>query len=364
MDRSVKIFTVLIAILCISIFCTGCTNNSATANTTTSITTQPTTVASKALYTAGDVVKSSSGAAGTGWLILNYDPAADTYSRALIYQNPDGTWGYRLNTNTETSTRTVMEKVYTTKITHVSVPSVPVKTATAVSTTSPVTISTVGGSVTTSATTVTTTTPTGKPLFKSMAPDSADAGTQVSITDLMGSNFVTGTTVILAHTGSSNITATNVQVVSPSHITCTFTLPSTAAAGPWDVIITNPDGQSVKYNTYFTVHASTSVAATTTTSSTGTVVITMVDPSVVNGGWSASRQRLTIYTSTDVQLGATVKLVNGLKPDITAVDVYPQSSTSLLVAFDIPAGSIGQWDVVITNPDGTIGTLPNGLTIN
>ena len=42
-------------------------------------------------------------------------------------------------------------------------------------------------------------------------------------------------------------------VGSASHLTCTFTIPSDAAAGAWDVVITNPDGQSVTYANYFIV---------------------------------------------------------------------------------------------------------------
>ena len=364
MNISVKIFSALALILCTTIFFTGCASNSGTANITATTTPTPSaTTAAGALYTAGDIVKSPSGSASTAWLVISYDPATDSYSRAFIYQNPDGTWGYRVNSNTETAARNVMEKVYTVKVTHVSVPSVPVKTPTAVSTVAQATVTTGSGSVTTSATT-TTTTPTGPPHFNSMTPDSADAGITVSITDLVGSNFQSGASVMLAHTGSSNISATNVQVVSASHMTCTFVIPSTAATGSWDVIIINPDGQSVTYSNYFSIHASTSVTATTTTSPTSTVVITRIDPPVVNVGWSGGYVPFTIYTSTNVQIGATVKLVNGLKPDIAGGAVYLPSLTTLQVPFTIPAGSVGQWNVVITNPDGTNGTLTNGLTIN
>ena len=367
MNIAIKIFSVLALILCTTVFFAGCASNSGTANTTATITATPSmTTAAGALYTAGDIVKSPSGSATSAWLVLSYNPATDSYTRAFVYQNPDGTWGYRVNSITETAARNVMEKVYTVKVTHVSVPSVPVKTPAAASTATPVTISTTGGSVTTSATTATTTTPTGQPHFSSMTPDSADAGTTVSITDLVGSNFQSGASVMLAHTGSTNITATNVQVSSPSHMTSTFVIPSTAATGSWDVIIINPDGQSVTYSNYFTIHGSTSVTATQTTAlSNATIIITMVDPLVVT---SAMRVNLNVYTSTNVQIGVTAKLVNvnvnGLNPDIAAISVYPQSLTFMQATFDVPAGSRGTWNLVLTNPDGTTGTYPTPLTIN
>jgi len=365
MDKTVKIFTVFIVILCTAVFFTGCTSNSGAANVTTPVSTQSTTIAAAgAIYVAGDIVKSPSGSASNAWLILSYDSATDTYSRALIYQNSDGTWGYRVNTNTETSARKVMEKVYTDKVTHVTVSSVPVKTATTASTSAPTVTSTTTVSGTTSATTSATTTPTGKPQFKSMVPDSADAGTQVSITDLTGSNFQTGATVMLARTGSSNITATNVQVVSASHMTCTFAIPSTAATGSWNIIITNPDSQSVTYSNYFTIHASTSVTTTTTTSPTGTVVITRIEPTFVYLGGNGWLGPITIYTTTNIQIDATAKLVNS-GGQVIAGTSGPISDTlnSIPVRFNIPVGSQGHWNVVLTNPDGTNGTLTNGLAV-
>ncbi len=366
MNISIKIFSALALILCTTVFFAGCASNSGTANTTATTTATPsTTTAAGALYTAGDIVKSLSGSATSAWLVISYDPATDSYTRAFVYQNPDGTWGYRVNSNTETAARNVMEKVYTVRVTHVTVPSVPVKTSTAVSTVAKATVTTGSGSVTTSATT--TTTPSGPPHFSTMTPDSADAGTTVSITDLVGSNFQSGASIMLAHTGSSNISATNVQVVSASHMTCTFVIPATASTGSWDIIITNPDGQSVTYSNYFTIHASTSVTATqTTASSNATIIITQVDPPVVTLGGSAGRVNVNVYTSTNVQIGVTAKLVNvnGLNPDIAAISVYPQSLTFMLATFDVPAGSRGTWNLVLTNPDLTTGTYLNGLIIN
>jgi len=366
MNISIKIFSALALILCTTVFFAGCASNSGTANTTATITATPsTTTAAGALYTAGDIVKSQSGSATSAWLVISYDPATDSYTRAFVYQNPDGTWGYRVNSNTETAARNVMEKVYTVKVTHVSVPSVPVKTPTAVSTVAKATVTTGSGSVTTSATTTTTTTPTGQPHFSSMTPDSADAGTTVSITDLVGSNFQSGASVMLAHTGSSNITATNVQVSSPSHMTCTFAIPSTAATGSWDVIITNPDGQSVTYTNYFMIHASTGVTATTTasTSSLNTISISAVSqPQITTGGLQTRSPVMTIY-ATNLQIEPTVVLQRSGYTNITTATLHMETMSSLIVSFTIPAGSQGSWNVIITNPDGTYGTSSNAITV-
>jgi hypothetical protein len=121
----------------------------------------------------------------------------------------------------------------------------------------------------------------------------------------------------------------------------------------------------VKYNTYFGIHESTSATATETTSPTESVVITSVDPIIVYAGVGQGFVRLTIYTTTNIQIGATAKLVNSQGQEIAGGDSMISSSLiSMQVPFTIPAGSQGQWNVVLTNPDGTMGTLTNGFTVN
>jgi hypothetical protein len=199
-----------------------------------------------------------------------------------------------------------------------------------------------------------------------MTPDSADAGTTVSITDLVGSNFQSGASVMLAHTGSTNITATNVQVSSPSHMTCTFVIPSTAATGSWDVIITNQDGQSVTYSNYFTIHGSTSVTATTTTASTSslnTISISAVSqPVITTGGLQTPTTQIRIYAS-NLQIIPTVVLQRSGYSNISASSVYMDSTSSVIVTFTIPAASQGYWDMVITNADGSYGISSNAIQV-
>jgi len=85
------------------------------------------------------------------------------------------------------------------------------------------------------------------PKVTSISPASGDAGTLVTITNLAGTNFVQGTTPIvkLSKAGASDITATNVTVISSEKITCTFLLPaaSETTLGQWDVVVQNTNGQ-------------------------------------------------------------------------------------------------------------------------
>lgn len=81
------------------------------------------------------------------------------------------------------------------------------------------------------------------PQVNSITPNTGANTGVVHITNLAGANFQSGATVKLSKTGQANISATNVDVVSPSRITCDFDLTG-AATGAWNVVVTNPDSQS------------------------------------------------------------------------------------------------------------------------
>jgi len=86
----------------------------------------------------------------------------------------------------------------------------------------------------------------------SITPNSAAQGASVDITNLTGGGFKAGATVRLEMSGQAPINATNVVVVSPSKITCTFNL-TNAAAGSYDVVVVNPDNTQGRLTGGFTV---------------------------------------------------------------------------------------------------------------
>jgi len=229
----------------------GCTGTTAenTAATVSAATTLATTTTPE--YSAGDIVGSSS-SVSSAWLITGYDASSDSYTRAFIYKNSDGTWGYRVNADTETTKRSVMEKVYTVRLSSVTVASVPTAAPTATST-----AVTAGTTVTaTSVTTTATTTTASKPSFKDMDPDEGYLNETVTST-ITGYNFVATPTVKLTNSDSASITASSVSWDSASQIEATFDIPASATVGPWTIVITNPDGQSITYANEFTVHEDT-----------------------------------------------------------------------------------------------------------
>ena len=90
------------------------------------------------------------------------------------------------------------------------------------------------------------------PTVTSITPPSCYNNTSASITNLAGTNFANGATVLLTRSGYTNITATEVVVVSPTKITCT--LPVTGkTAGYYNVVVRNPDGKEGTLNNGFHV---------------------------------------------------------------------------------------------------------------
>ena len=118
MNKKVFLVSGLIVLLIAGVLSTGCTGNSTTANTTPQtslVTTAPSTTAH---YITGDIVRDPKSPYETAWLILGYNSTTDSYQRALIYPNADGSWGYRKNSLTDTVTRADMAKMNTEKITN------------------------------------------------------------------------------------------------------------------------------------------------------------------------------------------------------------------------------------------------------
>ena len=117
----------------------------------------------------------------------------------------------------------------------------------------------VTNTTTTTQTTTTTTTAIPTPTVTSILPVSATTGTTVNITNLAGSSLLNVTSVKLTKSGQSDISATDVTVVSATQVTCTINLAS-AATGQWNVMVTNSAGQSGIGNNLFTVNPVSPVA--------------------------------------------------------------------------------------------------------
>jgi hypothetical protein len=172
-------------------------------------------------------------------------------------------------------------------------------------------------------------------LVKSITPSSGKVGKTVDITNLAGTGwFLQGAIVLL--TGHENdIYCSNVIVVSPTRITCTFSIPIFETPGMYNVVVANPDGKGASLVNGFTVIGpKLKVSAITpATGAPGTSVIT----NIAGDGFKQ---------------GAAVKLIMSGTADIPGTGVVVVSMNKITCTFNIPVNAVtGEYRVVVINPD-------------
>ena len=168
----------------------------------------------------------------------------------------------------------------------------------------------------------------------------------VTITDLAGTGFETGATVKLNRTGYADIPGTGVTVDSATKITCAFDL-SSAAYGQYNVVVTNPDGRVGMLTDGFTVTMNAPAV-------TGITPATGVNTRAVS---------ITDLSGSNFVSGAHVMLNRTGYLEIVATGVTIVSPNKITCSFDLTGDTAGQYNVVVTNPDGQEAMLVNGFTI-
>jgi len=353
MKKSLSACLILAILVITSIFIAGCSDNAGSGDSQSSDTAAAITTASTtALYTAGDIVKNPKSSSKAGLLILGYDAGTDTYERAYIYPNTDGSWGYRLDSKTEKISRSTVETLYTEKSGTIEVSSVPVGKPTTIATAT----ATIATTAATTATTVATTTTSSAaaPKVSDIEPAAGKTGTTVSITALKGKYFVSGANVSLTKKGETSIVASGVSVSSAELITCKFAIPSDAGTGVWNVVVTNPDKQTYTWQNGFTITQGSSVATTTTTSSTvsavGVKITSLLDSKfyIYN-----SPVRIGIF-GTNLSSAANMQLTKDGSTAIIGSNYYIPSYGQAQADFTLPTGSAGTWTLSLIDSTGTV----------
>ncbi len=178
------------------------------------------------------------------------------------------------------------------------------------------------------------------PVPTAIAPNTGSNGAPVSITDLAGTGFQNGATVKLVKTGEFDINATNVTVESTLKITCVLPI-SGKTTGAWDVVVTNPDGQSGVLSGGFT--------------------ITPPAPTILNIAPSSGMGSAVhiVIDGANFTAGTTVKLSKTGQTDIQGTNVVFVSAAQVACDLDLSGAAGGQWDVALTVPG-----LPAAVSAN
>jgi PGF-pre-PGF domain-containing protein len=187
------------------------------------------------------------------------------------------------------------------------------------------------------------------PTVTGITPTSGENTTTTSITNLAGTGFYGTPTVKLTRTGYSDITATGVNVISATKITCSFNLLN-QIPGAWNVVVINPDTQQGSLSKGFAITNSSVTAPT----------VSAITPS---SGENTGSLSITKLAGTGFSGTPTVKLTRTGYSDITATGVNVISSTKITCNFYLADKNTGSWNVNVINPDGQEGTLLKGFAI-
>ena len=309
MNEVIRYGILISLILVFGVLVSGCSDQSP-------VTPVPTT-ASPVKYVAGDIIaRTSSSSDQMLFVITSYEKSTDQYTRQLIYKNSDGSWGHFVSNVSEKVPRTLVESVYPVKIAHVQLSVILLITPTV-----PVT--------------VTMTASGAAPVVSGISPSYGGSNAAVSVT-ITGSNFQTDAKVHLTRAGYPPISTSTETVSSSSEIDCTFTF-SNADKGSYNLVVTNPDGQS------------------------GTLVgaFTIGDAPPIIGGVSPSTGALNQILSMTVsgqnfKPGVKVSFVKS-STEIICTSPVSSDTTTILCNLDLKTSngaSIGDWEVTVLNIDG------------
>ncbi len=182
----------------------------------------------------------------------------------------------------------------------------------------------------------------------SINPSTGANNGPVSSVLISGSNFWSGATAKLTKSGQTDISGSGFQVTDPQSLSGgSFNLTG-AATGTWNVVVTNPDGSTSTLANGFTVMLPAPVP-------------TSVSPT---SGFAGQSVTSTSVGGAYFQNGATVALQKQGQPNISGTGFAFSGPTSLTGgSFNLVGAAVGQWNVVVTNPDSQSGSLINGFAI-
>ena len=182
------------------------------------------------------------------------------------------------------------------------------------------------------------------PTVTSITPNSGPNTGPIDVT-ITGTNFFVPPApggpvmnILLNHSGTGNITATNVNVLSSTQLTCTFDLTGKigGVGSPWHLYVYAPGGASaVSLMNAFTV-----LLAPPTVTSAPELRAQPGHPDHLGPGGHRICER-----------GDGDLLQKAGETDITAASTTVSSCTKIVCSFNL-TGSAGAWDIVVTNSDG------------
>jgi outer membrane protein OmpA-like peptidoglycan-associated protein len=181
------------------------------------------------------------------------------------------------------------------------------------------------------------------PTVTSVFPNSGTSNGPVHVV-VNGDKFDKKATVELAMQGQENIDASDVQVISPNKIECSFDLKD-RQVGKWDLIIHNKLIKSATLKEGFMITAPAPR-------------VKMIAP---ERAYNSTTVKVEINGSS-FKPGAEVMLINK-QMNIGAANVTVVSDSLITCELNLNGAALGVYDVKVFNGDGAFGTLANGFIV-
>jgi hypothetical protein len=182
--------------------------------------------------------------------------------------------------------------------------------------------------------TVTVTSSGAAPVVSAISPSYGGSSADVSAT-ITGSNFQSGAKAKLTRAGYPPISASLVTVSSSSEIDCTFIF-SNADKGSYNIVVTNPDGQSGTLVGAFTIGDAPPIIGGVSPS---TGALNQVLPMTISGqNFKPAVKVSFVKSSTEIICNSPVS----------------SDTTTILCNLDLTTSngaSIGDWEVTVLNID-------------
>ena len=181
--------------------------------------------------------------------------------------------------------------------------------------------------------------PTITSIIPSIAPNSGPA----SITNLSGAGFQTRAIVNLTRLEDANVTATDVVVTIPNKLTCTMPITG-RTAGKWNVVVTNPDGQTgIKADAFTITDPPPNIADITPSTGYSTVDYAII----INGTYFRSNATVNLANSTITKSAMVLSL----------------SGTQIICNLPINGLDAGYYNLTVQNEDLTSATMTDAFTV-
>ncbi|HEY4817365.1 MAG TPA: galactose oxidase-like domain-containing protein [Candidatus Acidoferrum sp.] len=186
--------------------------------------------------------------------------------------------------------------------------------------------------------------PPPPPSASSVNPNSGAQGQSLPSVVITGGSFQSGATCSFGAGIAVNSCALN----SPTQLTASITISSTATLGTRHVTVTNPDSQTGTLPNGFTV---------TTAGPPPPPTVSSVNP---NSGAQGRSLPSVIITGSNFQSGATCSFGAGITVSSCAFNSPTQLTASITIN---STATLGTRNVTVTNPDSHSNTLPNGFSV-